>query len=300
MARLIINADDLGIHPEIDRGIIDAFRSGLLTSATLLVTTPYFGDALAKTILATKLPVGLHLSLSYGKAICRASQIPDLVDTTGRFRRSAAAFINASARSGALYDQIRMEFDAQIALARARGIHPTHLDSHQHVHMNPIIFQIVEELATCHNIRAMRFVHEPFFAFELRHRPLANLVRLNPLKVALLDLKGRKIKPRLATNDAFFGLMFSGNLDKSSFLSFLRAIAVERRVWEIGLHPGHYVARSAQEPDGRTVHPFIASPWREHELNLLLDPDVREIVKREQISLISYANLTTGSPALLP
>jgi chitin disaccharide deacetylase len=293
MASLIINADDLGIHPDINRGIVEAFRFGILTSSSFMVTTPYFKETVTEAVLTTELPVGLHLSLSYGTAITAASRIPNLVDAEGRFTRTAATLIGKMPRETALYDQIRVELDAQIAIAREHGVKPTHLDSHQHVHMNPAIFRIVEDLSLRHGIPAIRMVREPFFLFELRHQLGSNLRRSNPLKLALLQHRARQIRPRVRTNDAFFGVMYSGNLGKPAFIAFLRAVMHDRGVWEVGIHPGHGPEPEAREPNGTPVHPFIASPWRGHELALLIDPEVKHLITQAGISLISFAGLAS-------
>jgi predicted glycoside hydrolase/deacetylase ChbG (UPF0249 family) len=291
MINLIINADDLGIHPAINRGIVEAFRFGILTSSSFMVTTPYFKETVAEAILSTGLPVGLHLSLSYGTAITAPSRIPNLVDAEGHFIRAAATLIGGMPRNLAFYDQIRVELDAQIALAREHRVKLTHLDSHQHVHMNPAIFRIVEDLALRHGIPAIRMVREPFFLFELRHQLVSNLRRSNPLKLALLQYRARQIRPRVMTNDAFFGVMYSGNLGKPAFIAFLRAVTDDHGVWEVGIHPGHSPEPAAREPSGAPIHPFIASPWRGHELALLIDPEVKHLIAEAGISLISFARL---------
>ena len=48
MKRLIVNADDFGLTEGVNRGIIQAFREGILTSATLMANAPAFEDAVAR------------------------------------------------------------------------------------------------------------------------------------------------------------------------------------------------------------------------------------------------------------
>lgn len=291
MAGLIINADDLGVHPEINRGILEAYRHGVLTSSTLLVTTKHFKETVANTILPTGLPVGIHLCLTHGWSVAARDAIPDLIDDEGRFRHTARKIVSMRAQEKSFFDQVRTEFNAQIELARDHGVRPTHLDSHQHVHMNPTIFGIVEDLAAKHGIRAMRFTREPVFAFELRHRIVDNLRRMNPVKVALLRMAARRIRPRVRTNDAFFGVMYSGNFDKPGFLAFLRAIDGDSRIWEAGVHPGFPASPHEAHFRHRGLDSFISSPHRRRELDVLLDPDVRTSIERHKITLMSFASL---------
>ncbi|MBV8537589.1 MAG: ChbG/HpnK family deacetylase [Alphaproteobacteria bacterium] len=289
MARLIVTADDLGIHPDISHGIVKAHEQGILTTATLLATTTdHWGPVLEQTRNAG-LPVGIHLSLTLGRSIRPPKDIPDLVDAGGQLRMTAPQLLMRHQPS--ISEQIRAELDAQISFALDCGVRPTHLDSHQHVHMHPVIFPIVEDLAAKHGIRAVRIVREPLFWFELRHGVLANLRRNNALKVAALHRSARGIIPRLACNDRFFGVMYSGNLDKASFACFLRAIARSDETWEVGLHPGFPAPPAPMHYPLAGVNRFISSPWRQMELDLLLDPETRALVAEYGIKLISFAEL---------
>src|SRR4051794_7455695 len=61
--RLVINADDLGLHRELDAGILRAHREGIVTSATVLATGPSAAEAVERA-RGQGLPLGLHFSLS--------------------------------------------------------------------------------------------------------------------------------------------------------------------------------------------------------------------------------------------
>jgi predicted glycoside hydrolase/deacetylase ChbG (UPF0249 family) len=101
---LVVNADDLGYDPEIDRGILEAHARGIVTSATAMVETPFAAAALAAA--PRTLGVGLHAVLE-----------PSL-------RRDAAEA--ALRRQLARFEELR-------------GVPPTHLDSHKHAHARPEI-----------------------------------------------------------------------------------------------------------------------------------------------------------------
>lgn len=100
--RLIVNADDLGYDPEIDRGILEAHARGLVTSATAMVDTPFAEQALRAA--PASLGVGLHAVLD--PALPRAQAEVELLRQIARF-------------------------------AALRGAPPTHLDSHKHHHARP-------------------------------------------------------------------------------------------------------------------------------------------------------------------
>jgi chitin disaccharide deacetylase len=100
--RLIVNADDLGYDPQIDRGILEAHTRGIVTSATAMVDTPFAADALRAA--PASLGVGLHAVLDPDLPRARAER--ELIRQIDRF-------------------------------AELRGAQPTHLDSHKHHHARP-------------------------------------------------------------------------------------------------------------------------------------------------------------------
>ena len=51
MKQLIVNADDLGLTPAVNRGVVRAFQDGIVTSASLLVTGSAFEDAVVGIVL---------------------------------------------------------------------------------------------------------------------------------------------------------------------------------------------------------------------------------------------------------
>ena len=126
--RLIINADDFGIHPEINKGILDSFSNGVLTSTTLLVTTPYLADSVvALKALENRIPTGLHISLTLGCAIAPVGSVNALVKEDGRFKLTAKQlmFVNSDNRPGDFFEQIETEVAEQIKKALGLGRHLT-------------------------------------------------------------------------------------------------------------------------------------------------------------------------------
>jgi predicted glycoside hydrolase/deacetylase ChbG (UPF0249 family) len=109
---LVVNADDLGYDPEIDRGILEAHARGIVTSATAMVGTPFSADALRGA--PATLGIGLH-------AVLDPSLEGDEVERT-------------------LRDQLA-RFEA------LRGAPPTHLDSHKHLHAAPAALEAFVRVA---------------------------------------------------------------------------------------------------------------------------------------------------------
>ncbi len=114
---LIVNADDFGLSPGINRGIVEAAECGILTSASLMVRQPAAAAAAACARDRCPISVGLHLDL--GEWVYRDGEWFPLYSVVNTDDPKAVA----------------AEIGAQIgAFQRLVGRPPTHLDSHQHVH----------------------------------------------------------------------------------------------------------------------------------------------------------------------
>jgi chitin disaccharide deacetylase len=287
---LIVNADDLGIHPSINAGILSAYRNGILTSSTMLMTTDFLDETLRDYVRTAALPIGVHLSLTLGRAAARIRDVPDLVDEQGHLRLSARKFLLTSFTdsSGAkLLAQIQREFEAQLARAHDGGLRATHADSHQHVHMNPAIFQVVESLLPRFGINRLRFSREPLSWFALRKDLSAAMSRLNPAKWALLRWRAASIKPRLLVNDEFFGVMHSGLMSKTAFQRILLKISSGQAI-EISLHPGFSVRQGTEVYPSAAYNRFISSSARQLEHDMLVDPEMADSLRSRGLILRSY------------
>jgi predicted glycoside hydrolase/deacetylase ChbG (UPF0249 family) len=142
MARqlLIINADDLGYDPAVTRGIVQAMREGLVTSATLMVNTPFSEEAAAQ---ARGLPIGLHLNLARYPPVSNA--VPRNLLEEGVFREPRAGELPA--------DVVREETLAQLdRLVELIGQPATHIDVHKHLHRHP---NVLEGVAAAAHLRGV-------------------------------------------------------------------------------------------------------------------------------------------------
>jgi len=116
---LIVNADDFGQSPGVNRGIMRAHQHGIVTSASLMVRWPAATAAAEYARMHSSLSVGLHLDL--GEWFYRNSNWTLLYEVVDPHDASA----------------VRMEISRQLAVFRRLvGRDPSHIDSHQHVHRN--------------------------------------------------------------------------------------------------------------------------------------------------------------------
>ncbi len=142
--RVVINADDFGLVPEIDSVVERAHLAGTVTSATLMVTGVSAENAAAVAKRNPGLGVGLHVDLVWGRpaAVGRSS----LVDARGRFHSRRGLI--ARALTGRLRrSDVDREVRAQLARFRSFGLRPTHLDAHQHAQVIPLVSAVIAEIA---------------------------------------------------------------------------------------------------------------------------------------------------------
>lgn len=160
--RLVVNADDFGGSESINQAVIRAHREGILTSASLMVNEPRAGEAVALARENPGLGVGLHLVLVCGAAALPAGAIPRLADARGQFsNRPVAAgwryFASAQCRA-----QLRLEIAAQFEKFRATGLPLDHVNGHLHLHLHPVVFDILMENARRWGITALRLTDDWF------------------------------------------------------------------------------------------------------------------------------------------
>jgi len=144
---LIVNADDFGLTEGVNRAVLATHTAGALTSTTLMVSMPAADQAMALAAEAPGLAVGWHANLSLGRPLRLPEEVPTLVDREGRFHPRAALERRLLLGRVAAAD-IRRELEAQFTRFLAWGRRPSHVDSHQHLHAFPLVFDALAELAT--------------------------------------------------------------------------------------------------------------------------------------------------------
>src|SRR5262245_526252 len=152
---LVVNADDLGVSKGATLGIVRAHREGIVTSASLAPTTPFYAHTLETCVrLCPELGIGLHFTLTSGRPVSPSASVPLLVDSRGVFRWRFMPLLRAAglARGKDLLEQIDLELEAQIQRLKADGIRPDHIDGERHVQLIPGIFETVVAAARRHAI----------------------------------------------------------------------------------------------------------------------------------------------------
>ena len=132
--RLIVNADDFGHSKEINMAIAEAFKNGWITTASIMPNMSGFEEACSiyyELNLCERL--GVHLNLTEGRPLTESiRRMKNFCDLDGFF--SFKLPMNTIFLSDEIRHVIRVELDAQILACLKKGIYPTHINSHHHVH----------------------------------------------------------------------------------------------------------------------------------------------------------------------
>lgn len=130
---LLVNADDFGMHPAINHGVLAALDRGIARSTSLMTTCPASRDAIDLLRRRPDVAFGVHLTLVRDLPVddwaprAPAQEIPSLVDASGRLPLHAQA---ADLLRNAEAKEVATEFRAQLMTVLDEGLSPTHLDFH--------------------------------------------------------------------------------------------------------------------------------------------------------------------------
>ena len=291
LRNLIVNADDLGWTAGVNRGIAEAHRNGIVTSASLLANGEAFAGAVELARDAGGLGVGVHLNLNDGPPIAPRESVPSLVNDSGEFEGGPDGLLLKIATRGLSMREVELEWSAQISKVRDAGIEPTHLDGHKHVHMLPGLFETALRLAKRYGIGAIRVSHE---ASNLRSAlstgqlragvVLKQGVQARGLKLLARDAREQAERAGVSTADYFCGIAQTGELTREGVARLLRSLP--EGTTELMCHPGY-----ADEALRKTSTRLRGT--RQKEVEILTDTEIRNLVASQGIRLIDYAFLAS-------
>lgn len=282
MKKLIVNADDFGLHPLINRGIAKGHREGFITSASLMCSAPAFEEAVRLAGENPELGIGIHLTLVGGvPSVLPCGQVSTLLDDNGLFLPDYAAFAKRYYTGGVSSSQLEAELRAQIEKGLGAGVNVTHIDSHQHTHVLPGINKLVLKLCNEYNIKRIRIPKEAYFFSGGFSAGAGRFIGRGGLSFCA-SLAGSAADGRnILHPDHFFGMLAGGHLCEELVGNIIRSLP--DGVSEIMTHPG-----LGAEELGRL---FKWGYHWEDELNAYLSPKNRSLLQKMHIALINFGDL---------
>lgn len=268
---LILHADDLGVAHSENVASFAALDSCAVTSASIMIPTPWVTEVAAYARAHPNADLGLHLTLTsewatyrWGSVASRDS-VRSLVDSTGTFPLDVPPVV-ARARMA----EVERELRAQVHRALALGIRPTHLDSHMGT-----LFATPALLATY-----VKVAH----AFDLPFLAVKGMPGLDKAGITAHDV----------VLDAV--IIAGDEVPRDRWKEFyLDALAkLQPGVTEMIVHLGHDDA----ELGAVTVdHEPYGSAWRQRDYDVVTSPEFRKALADNNIVLIGWKDLAKLSAA---
>jgi len=263
---LILHGDDLGVAHSVNIASLDAIDRGAISSASIMMPTPWVTEVAAYAKAHPDADLGLHLTLTsewetyrWG-SVASKDQVPSLLDADGTFPSDVPP-VAARAKPA----EVERELRAQVERALAMGIHPTHLDSHMGA-----LFVTNDLIATY--IKIAREYHLPFLA-----------MRGNPPGVTRVPL---------GPNDIVFDdvIVASPDVARDHWKEFyLETIAkLKPGLNEIIVHLCH----DDSELQAVTVnHEPYGAAWRQRDYDVVNSAEFRKALKDNNVIVIRYQDL---------
>lgn len=269
MKRLVVNADDFGYTRDVNSGIIEAHRHGILTATTLMANGTEFDHAVELANDNPNLDIGCHLVLIGGKSLLQSGH--PLPQSLPEFLRCMAL------RQLNPYDELR----AQVEKIIKAGIQPTHLDTHKHTHLALPVLNAVARLSKEFGIR---WVRRPF-DYPLSGGdpvPWSKRVLSSGLQAVRSYFHQTLSRHGCRTTDHFAGFQLTGYLRTNELVALLRTLP--EGLTEFMCHPGYCT-------DELRATPTRLKESRERELQALTAPEVRATLQEIGIELVQYRDL---------
>ena len=264
--RLVVNADDFGFTPDVNEGIVEAHRRGILTATTLMANGSAFEDAVHGAREVPSLDIGCHLVLVGGASLLSGKPFPVTV---------SRLLLAIAGKHLSPYDELR----AQVRRILDAGIRPSHLDTHKHTHLAPPVLDAVARLSEEFGVP---WVRRPF-DFPLR-TAVPPVVRLTSKSLGLLRRRFHRVLERhhCRTTDHFAGFQITGRFHTAELVELIGVLPDGST--ELMCHPGKCGAALRQ---ARTR----LKESREAELTALTAPEVRAALERAGVELVNYGQL---------
>jgi predicted glycoside hydrolase/deacetylase ChbG (UPF0249 family) len=258
---LIVNADDFGMCHSVNEAIIGTLKEGVVRSTTLMVPCPWALHAMHFLAAHPEVPFGVHLTVISEWAdyrwgpVTSGEKVPSLINSAGYFYdfEHMSEFL-----AQVEFDQLEMEFRAQIEVVLAAGLRPTHLDWHAlRIGDRADIFDAM-----------LRLTREYRLALRVVGRTWIEKLQ----------------SQQLPTND--YGFLDSYRLDPvnkaARYAELLHELPVGLSEWAV--HPGLDSSELlAIEPGGNHI--------RQTDFDFLMSQQAKDIVRDEGIILLDYRAL---------
>jgi hypothetical protein len=267
---VILHADDLGVAHSENVASLDALDRGAVSSASVMIPTPWVSEVAAYARAHPNADIGLHLTLTsewqtyrWGSVEAR-DKVASLLDSAGTFPNDESIIAKTAKPA-----EVDREIRAQVERALAFGIHPTHLDSHM-----GSLFTTPELVATY--VKVAHDYHLPFLA----------------VKGPGFGAPGAGLSPQDVVLDAVIIADPQIPRDQWKAWYLTQLASVKPGITEIIVHLGHDDA----ELQAVTVnHEPYGSAWRQRDYDVVTSPEFAKALKDNNIIVVKWKDLYRAS-----
>jgi chitin disaccharide deacetylase len=262
---LILHADDLGTAHSVDVASFDGLDKGVISSASIMVPTPWIAEVAAYARTHPNADLGLHLTITsewetyrWGSVESK-DKVASLLDSTGTFPSEVQPVATK-----AKVVEVERELRAQIDRAMTLGIRPTHLDSHMGA-----LFSTPELFATY--VKVARDYRLPFLAVR------------DPRST---------FPPPLSDRDVLLDAVVIANpeIPRHQWLEwYLKAIAdLKPGLTEMIVHLGY---DDAELQAVMVNHEPYGSAWRQRDYDVVNSPEFKKALRDNHVILVTWREL---------
>lgn len=284
--RILYHADDYGVSKTQSDIMLECYENGVLNSVSVMPNTNRCDECyhmIADKVSEAKIRCVVHLNLIEGYSLVPASEIPHLVNDKGMLSCSFVSVLkmNYSSKRNLYKKELKREIAAQIAkVVSLTGTKVINIDSHQHFHMIPIVWESIMEIIreNGYELNDLRISLDPLSILLSTPSVWKYLKPVNLIKWSLLRFlcpSSKVLKQTKANIPVFFGLFFTCEMKwdvVKVLLPKYKAYATARgRDLELMFHPGAVLDENELlDASNEELREFYASPNREYEKRTIM------------------------------
>ena len=271
---LVVNADDYAYFPGVSRGIIEAHKEGIVTATGVLANGSSFSADVGQLRSISSLDTGVHLNLTVGRPM--SAKMRSHYDASSARFASKGVFAKQYILGKITIDDIRTEWRAQIEMCLGQNLKLWFLNSHEHVHLFPSLFNLTQELAKEYEVPYVRLPAASLF--ESMHP--VGIARAGIVKALGAINNSRSLVPALN----FIGFGQSGRLSEAYLTRLICGLRSER-IYELMCHPGY-----GQKVDSEFEYLLEYHDWN-REMQTLTSSEIRAVCDEENVRIIGYRDI---------
>lgn len=270
-------ADDYGLTDKSSERIIECVNNGILNKISIF---PNFNVPDINSLpLKNEVSFSVHINLVEGKCLSTHKK-NILADENGNFLYTfnglfMLSLLKKKEFEACVYEEIKAQV-LSVKKLLPEGM-PLMIDSHQHTHMIPSVFKALMKVTEDEKIsvKYLRIPAEPLMPYlkvpslYFTYSPV-NLIKQWLLKI-LWQINKKEFKNKKSEAAYFFGILFSGKMDKSRVEKvlphYIKLAEKKGKDIEVLFHPG-YLKEDEKAPGENIVfQKFYYSPGRKIEFD---------------------------------